>query len=43
MWNALSDEKSGLYFLVLSVIASADFLRSESYGTHEHILVSQFF
>jgi hypothetical protein len=42
MWGALSDEKSGLYFSVLSGIAIAAFLRSESHSTHEHILLSLF-
>jgi hypothetical protein len=37
MWGALSDEKSSLYFSVC-----AAFLRSESHGTHEHILLSLF-
>jgi hypothetical protein len=42
MWGALSDEKSALQFSVFLGIASVAFLRSESHGTHEHILWSLF-
>jgi hypothetical protein len=40
MWGALSDEKSGFQFL--PGIASASILTFDSYGTHEHILLSLF-
>jgi hypothetical protein len=40
MWGALYDEKSGMNFNSFLGIASAAFLRSESHGTHEHILLS---
>jgi hypothetical protein len=42
MWGVLSDEKSGLYFSDLPGIASVAFLKSESHGTHDHILLSLF-
>jgi hypothetical protein len=42
MWGAISDEKSGLKFSVLLGITSTIFVRSESHGTHEHILLSLF-
>jgi hypothetical protein len=38
MWGALSDERSGLQFSVMLGISSTASLRSESHGTHEHIL-----
>jgi hypothetical protein len=41
LWGALSDERSGLSFYVLLVLASAVFLGSESLGTWDHILLSQ--
>jgi hypothetical protein len=39
MWGALSDQKSGLYFSVSAEHVNTAFLRSESHGTHEHILL----
>jgi hypothetical protein len=43
MWGAFSDEKSVWIFQFLLGIASAAFLGSDSYGTHEHILLPLFF
>jgi hypothetical protein len=40
MWDALSDERTGLPFLLLA-LASAVILRSDSRGTHDHTLLSQ--
>jgi hypothetical protein len=44
MWDALSDEKSGLQFSVFFFldIAKAAFLRSESHRTHKHISLFYF-
>jgi hypothetical protein len=42
MWGTLSDEKSGLYFSVFAGQHLAAFLRSESHGIYEHILLSVF-
>jgi hypothetical protein len=41
MWGALSDEKTGLPFKLLLVLASAVIFTSESRGTRDHILLSQ--
>jgi hypothetical protein len=41
MWGALYDERAGLFFYILLVLASAVFLGSEYLGTREHILLSQ--
>jgi hypothetical protein len=40
-WGALSDDRTGPSFYMLLVFASAIFLRSESLGTRDHILLSQ--
>jgi hypothetical protein len=42
MWEALSDEKSGLYFSAFAGHHQT-FLGSESRKTHEHISLSLFF
>jgi hypothetical protein len=41
LWGALSDERTGLTFVYVAGLASAVFLRSESFGTRDHILLSQ--
>jgi hypothetical protein len=41
MWGALSDDRTGLSFTILLVLASAVILGSESRCTHDHILLSQ--
>jgi hypothetical protein len=41
MWGALSDERIGLSFKLLLVLASAVTLLSESRGTRDHILLSR--
>jgi hypothetical protein len=40
MWFAISNKRTGLSFTLLSVLASAVILGSESRGTHLHILLS---
>jgi hypothetical protein len=39
MWGVQSDERSGLQLEIVSLV----FVGSESRGTQEHILLSQFF
>jgi hypothetical protein len=39
MWGALSDKRLGLLLLG---VTSGVFLKSESSGTHDHILLSQY-
>jgi hypothetical protein len=41
MWGALCDERTCLSFTIPAALASAVILRSESRGTHDHILLSQ--
>jgi hypothetical protein len=41
LWGALSDERTGLSFTYAAALASVVFLRSESLGTRDHILLSQ--
>jgi hypothetical protein len=41
MWEALSEERTGLPFTVAAVLARAVILGSESRGTRGHILLSQ--
>jgi hypothetical protein len=41
LWGTLSDERSGLSFVLLLAHASAVFLGSESLETRDHILLSQ--
>jgi hypothetical protein len=40
-WGALSDERTGLSFYTLLALTSVVFLRSESLGTSDYILLSQ--
>jgi hypothetical protein len=41
IWDALSDERTGLSITIAAVFAKAVILRSESRGAHDHILLSQ--
>jgi hypothetical protein len=41
MWGALSDERTGLPFIMAAGLDSAVILRSESRETRDHILLSQ--
>jgi hypothetical protein len=41
LWGALSDKRTGLFFVYAAGFARAVFLGSESLGTRDHILLSQ--